>query len=984
MPLDMSGMLNTELLPPKFESDLGWSETWFLAESLLRSDIEMLHQKMPNLNNVIVQVKSVNSGKFEAVFRSQPTISRRGTEVNELPVGEFGRVRIYGDLDSEEIDSLYTLIGRKVTIVSSYLHQLIAVHTLENTKAIVYQAAEVDGRWILLYANESLEEYTGQPVSRFIGSNAEIQVVQYIHPDDVNSVFTAYGFTRSTLQWVVLNYRLRDKHGVYRHVSEHIMYQEFNGRYQSVSLIWESQEGEQQNNQVVDIFKKLEDFTHDVSLQTGEEFLKQFGLRVEQLTGVGRIMLGSQTKQHWWRTWLISESSVREPNFHFFEAEEQNLKAPRWNIERASDDSFDDLLFGDFHYFTILPIHDVIESTVAFVMLCTKEPIRDRAYISNLVNLFGVRVLREISQCESKARLDEQNILLNRQKHQLTQLVTLLGELDTVSDEGDFLFGCQKSFSTAFELSGLKWYYWDSGDWFESAQLSEPEQHWYCGATLVTNKTLIGQLDSCRRSDQLVSFKPQHRILWPIGHSQMGYLVSELQFTNCLPDIEILLFSKNAVHLAMQGLIQREVLRRQAMRDSLTNLGNRSQLHAWMKAILPSQNKSALLLFDLNRFKEINDSFGHQFGDKLLREIGPRIDQNLLGEDYFLARLGGDEFALFYPNIKPNEANQKARMLHDALAEPYFIDQLTFQVEASVGVSFYPQHGQDGHELLRCADVAMYASKNTGRQVTSYSSELDTSTPHKIAVLSELDSALKSGQLFVVYQPLMNTRTGQTGGLEALVRWTHPEFGVLSPAEFIPISEMGEGIRKITDFVIRDAFQHINQWRTVLPELQVSVNISPRVLLNQNFPNYIERLLAEYGVSGESVILELTESTLLVDPNRAIEIIHSLAKLDIEVEIDDFGTGYSSLSYLKQLPISALKIDRSFVADLLADASDEVIVSSTIKMAHSLGLKTVAEGVEDEVTLVRLMRLGCDIIQGYYYARPMPVNEVMGWIERNK
>jgi EAL domain-containing protein (putative c-di-GMP-specific phosphodiesterase class I) len=230
----------------------------------------------------------------------------------------------------------------------------------------------------------------------------------------------------------------------------------------------------------------------------------------------------------------------------------------------------------------------------------------------------------------------------------------------------------------------------------------------------------------------------------------------------------------------------------------------------------------------------------------------------------------------------------------------------------------------------------------------------------------------------------MDTKTGQTGGFEALVRWSHPEFGSLSPAEFIPISEMGEGIRKITEFVMRDALKNIKQWCTVVPDLHVAVNISPRVLLNQNFPQDVKSLLEEYGVSGKSIVMELTESTLLVDPARAIEIITSLAELDIEVEIDDFGTGYSSLSYLKQLPIAALKIDRSFVADILTDASDAVIVSSTIQMAHSLGLKTVAEGVEDEVTLVRLMRMGCDIIQGYYYAKPMPVQDVMAWLERNK
>jgi diguanylate cyclase (GGDEF)-like protein len=977
-------MLKTELLPPQYEIDRGWSEAWFLAESMLRTDIEALHRLMPEVNNVIIQVMDIYSGTYETIFRSQPAISRRGFNKHEYTASSSAQVRIYGQLSSEQAESVYQRVEHKAAIIGSYMHQLAGIHTLAVTEAIIYQAAEVDGRWILLYANESLEEFTGLPVRSFLGGSAEFKVSDFIHPDDLNSVFTAYGFTRSTMQSVVLSYRLRDKNGVYKRVSEQVKYQELDGRYQSVSLIWESDGDKEQNDQVVDIFKKLEDFTQDVSLQTGAEFLKHFGLRIGQLSGVNRILLGSQTKPKWWRTWLIADNVIKEPNFHFLLNSEEQLMTCSWNATPTRKEEFYQILYSDYRYYSVLPIVDNAETETAFVMLCTNEPIENRAYISNLIELFGVRVLREIAQCEAKDRLDEQNSLLNRQKHQLTQLVTLLGELDTVSDEAEFLYGCQKSFSDAFELSGLKWYFWESGDWFECSPLNEPHQHWHKGAQLVQDSQQILQLDECRRTDQLVKLKQQRCIHWPIGLSHVGFLVLELKFTNAMPDAEILQFSKNAVHLAMQGLTQREVLRTQAMRDSLTNLGNRSQLHAWMKAILPSQRKSALMLFDLNRFKEINDSFGHQFGDKLLREIGPRINQNLRGEFYFLSRLGGDEFALFYPNISPKDATEKARMLHDALAEPYLVDQLTFQVEASVGVSFYPQHGSDGHELLRCADVAMYSSKNTGRQVTSYSADLDTSTPHKIAVLSELDSALASGQLFVVYQPLMDTNTGQTGGLEALVRWTHPDFGFLSPADFIPISEMGEGIRKITDFVIRDAFSHINEWREIIPDLQVSVNISPRVLLNQNFPSYIEELLEEYGVSGKSVIMELTESTLLVDPTRAIEIIKSLALLGIEVEIDDFGTGYSSLSYLKQLPISALKIDRSFVADLLSDASDEVIVSSTIKMAHSLGLKTVAEGVEDEVTLVRLMRLGCDIIQGYYYAKPMPVNEVMGWLDRNR
>ena len=975
-------MPNTKLLPQSFASDLGWSEVCRLAESLFQANIEKLQKDRPALVGVVVFATSFVTGRLEISYRSTSADQLSNVTCHDYSVGEFTQIQLYGELSLAEIEEIQSSLEFSASVLGRYPHQQMGIRTISNIPSIIYHAAELDGKWTLLYANEALTEMFGFPVSQFIGRHAKQQAIDFIHPDDRSSVLTGYSFARSTRKEVCLSYRIIDKEGKVRHVSEKVNYQKVLGRYQSFSEIWEK--NADKNDQAFNVLDQLEDFTHDISLQTGQEFINHFGLRIGQLVNVDRVILCSKTKPKWWATWLIASQAVKEPNFHFRETDEQLYAKPRWDIATNPKDEFTKLLYGGYRYFSVLPIQDEHEQISAALVLCADTPFGNKEYISNLINLFGVRVLREITQCESKERQEQQNKLLTRQKHQLTQLVTLLGELDNVSDEAEFLSRCQHSFQSAFELSELEWLLWDSGDWLRCKKQLIPNKYWYKETVLVTEPTEISYLDHCRRTDELTAVKNTQQLYWPVGRSHAGFLVLRLKFCQSLPDEEVIQFSKNAIHLALQGLSQRKVLRRQAMRDSLTSLGNRSQLHAWMISSLPSQTQSALMLFDLNRFKEINDSFGHQFGDKLLREIGPRIDQSLRGETYYLSRLGGDEFALFYPNISRGGALEKAAMLHEALAQPYVIDQLTFQVEASVGVSFFPQHGADGHELLRCADVAMYASKSTGQPVTQYNTDLDTSTPHKIAVLSELDEALKSGQLSVVYQPLMDTKSGQTGGLEALVRWQHPEFGYLSPAEFIPISEMGEGIRKITDFVIRDAFSNINHWRELVPELQVSVNISPRVLLNQNFPQYIKALLEEYNVDGHSIVMELTESTLLVDPGRAIEIINSLASLNIEVEIDDFGTGYSSLSYLKQLPISALKIDRSFVADLLSDASDEVIVSSTIKMAHSLGLKTVAEGVEDEVTLVRLMRLGCDIIQGFYYAKPMPVNQVWAWLERNR
>ena len=573
--------------------------------------------------------------------------------------------------------------------------------------------------------------------------------------------------------------------------------------------------------------------------------------------------------------------------------------------------------------------------------------------------------------------LDVQHQLMEERQARLRGLARLATELERQPDVREFLLACRDEL---FQLEGveqLAFYRLETQCWRHTAKTSESPA-WkleYHQATLDRVQAL-GTLQLVRRQDPWLYFP-----LLDNGVT-VAILVIECD-SNLHKDQEFISLLWQTLSLAFDNLVQRLTLKRQARRDSLTGLGNRTQLHEWVAESLAQnpEQEAALLLFDLNKFKEINDTLGHHFGDRLLCEIGPRLQSVLHQEsDRGIARLGGDEFAVFMPGYGLDESWNISERISQALSEPYQLDGIQLQVEASIGLAHYPEQGLDGHELLRCADVAMYAAKSSGRPVVAFETLLDASTPQRIAVLSELDQALTDGQIWVAYQPVVRASDGHINGLEALVRWSHPDLGPLSPAEFIPIAEMGQGIRRITQFVLESSLSSLQQWRKRMPDLHVAVNISGRVLMDQSLPQQISDLLDRYQLPGEALILELTESTLLSDPLRAVDIINEMSTLGVQVEVDDFGTGYSSLAYLKSLPIHALKIDQSFIADLLIDPQDRVIVESTITMAHALGLQTVAEGVEDEMTLIELVKMKCDAIQGYYFSKPIPEPDVEQWL----
>jgi diguanylate cyclase (GGDEF)-like protein len=425
----------------------------------------------------------------------------------------------------------------------------------------------------------------------------------------------------------------------------------------------------------------------------------------------------------------------------------------------------------------------------------------------------------------------------------------------------------------------------------------------------------------------------------------------------------------------------------QARHDPLTGLPNRKWLGERLGMLLDEARARreglALMMMDLDHFKEINDALGHFAGDQLLKLIGPRLAPILAARDGELARLGGDEFAIIVRGC-PDGANAQtvATELMDALREPFPVGQLRLGIDASVGAAICPIHGIDASTLMRCADVAMYEAKRKGLRAAVYDVSLDRYSPRRLALANALGDAVRNGEIRVEYQPIVRLRDRRVVGVEALVRWQHPEFGLVRPDEFVPLAEMGDQIRHLTLRVLGEAAQEYQRWLGRGLAVRIAVNLSTRVLLDHGFVAETRRILKAFDMPGEYLCFEITESAMLADTVRAVENLDRLNALGVGILIDDFGIGFSSLSYLKQLPLEALKIDRTFVGGMGANERDTSIVRSTINLAHDLGLRVVAEGVETADTLRRIEELGCDEAQGYLIASPRPAAEVTAWLER--
>lgn len=431
----------------------------------------------------------------------------------------------------------------------------------------------------------------------------------------------------------------------------------------------------------------------------------------------------------------------------------------------------------------------------------------------------------------------------------------------------------------------------------------------------------------------------------------------------------------------VRDLADLAVSRREALTDELTVLPNRRAVLRRIEHLHATDTPFVLGLIDLDKFKEVNDGLGHSAGDDLLRMIARRLEAGA-APGTLVGRLGGDEFALIAPAgaRKDGAVARLGAGLVAQFTEPFEVAGLVLHTTISVGLAV---HAGDGHEtaacstlLLRRADIALYDAKRTGSAAVAWDPTRHVDTSGRLTLVEELRTAISEGQLVLHYQPQVEVHTGETAGVEALVRWQHPTRGLLAPLDFLPVAEMHGLMHAVTEEVLRQAVAQAAVWHRTGGPARVSVNLSASNLLDVSLPQRVASLLQLHGLPAAALVLEVTETVLMSDSESSLAVLTALADLGIAVSIDDFGTGYASLSYLRELPVSELKLDRSFTADLLSDARTEAIVSGTIDLAHRLGLRVVAEGVEQLATLRRLQALGCDESQGYLHSRPVPAEEL--------
>ncbi|GAB3201470.1 hypothetical protein GCM10027261_36070 [Geodermatophilus arenarius] len=427
------------------------------------------------------------------------------------------------------------------------------------------------------------------------------------------------------------------------------------------------------------------------------------------------------------------------------------------------------------------------------------------------------------------------------------------------------------------------------------------------------------------------------------------------------------------------------VVRQEARTDELTGLPNRRALLERARTVVAgatTTSPAALLLLDLDGFKEVNDSLGHGAGDQLLCQVGPRVTPALRPGEV-LARLGGDEFAVLLPAVDLDTAAERAGVVHDLLRQPFEVDGIRLHVGVSIGVSTAPVPADDVQELLRCADVAMYAAKTERAGVHVYVPDPTSGSGERLRTMEELRTALAEDQLDVHLQPQVAMDDGRTVGVEALLRWHHPGRGLLGPAQVLPAAEQAGLLRPLTDTVLERSLDAVARWWDE-HRVPVSVNLSAANVADLDLPGKVAAELARRGLPPAALTLELVEDTLMADPERGRTVLGELRRLGVRTSIDDYGTGYSSLAYLRRLPADELKLDRSLTADVDRDERAAAIVRHTVALAHDLGLSLVAEGVEDLTTAARLAALGCDVAQGYAVARPMPVPDLLRWLAAHR
>jgi diguanylate cyclase (GGDEF)-like protein len=445
--------------------------------------------------------------------------------------------------------------------------------------------------------------------------------------------------------------------------------------------------------------------------------------------------------------------------------------------------------------------------------------------------------------------------------------------------------------------------------------------------------------------------------------------------------LPLLLLPLFAVHKNASISAERE---HQALHDTLTGLPNRKLLLGKVAHAIHDGERAGhevgLFLLDLDRFKDVNDTLGHHVGDDLLRHVGARLRSVLRPEDV-VARLGGDEFGVLVPVVRDRTmALDLAERIRTALTEPFHLDEMTIDLEASIGIALHPAHATDADALMQRADVAMYHAKETRSGIELYDPERDPHSTQRLSLFGQLRRAIDDGELVLHYQPKVDLGTGQVAGVEALVRWEHPERGLLWPDTFVPLAEQTGLMKSLTANVLEQALRQAATWADSGLQVRMAVNVSARDLHDDEFSGRVRAALERTGVPASFLELELTERVVMADPERALRNLTALARLGVRLSLDDFGTGYSSLAYLRRLPVTEIKIDKSFVLRMDVDDEDATIVRSTIDLAHGLGLRVLAEGVETAETWQRLSDLGCDAAQGYFLSRPHPASVVTDWL----
>jgi diguanylate cyclase (GGDEF)-like protein len=429
-----------------------------------------------------------------------------------------------------------------------------------------------------------------------------------------------------------------------------------------------------------------------------------------------------------------------------------------------------------------------------------------------------------------------------------------------------------------------------------------------------------------------------------------------------------------------------EIISFMAYHDPLTALPNRSLLHEQLQQAIKlaqrEQKTVAVLLLDLDHFKEINDTMGHAHGDAVLQEVGHRLKEILRDSD-MVARLGGDEFAILLPLTSPDHASIVARKVRAALEAPFVMEHLPIMVEASIGIALYPDHGATVEELIQHSDIAMYVAKRHKSDFVLYEPALDKHSPQHLTLMAELRQAIEQRGLQLYYQPKVEFKTGRVTGVEGLLRWRHAERGFIPPDHFIVPAEQTGLIFPLTRFVLEEALQQCCTWRQAGLNICIAINLSVRNLMEPNLPRQVAELMAARGLEPCYLEFELTESAIMINQARALDVLTQLHKMGFGLSIDDFGIGYSSLAYLQKLPIDTIKIDKSFVLNMLVNENNRVIVRSTIDLGHNLGLKVVAEGVENQAIWEELIAYGCDLAQGYHISRPIPAAELPAWLSQS-